>query len=1280
MKRLVSILAVVAWSASAATFGVPTNLDAVGATTSSSVNPPGWLEIFGTAADSALGDVVHQHSFFIEVTGNALDVRIFDPGASGARDFTGNSATTFTYTLRRVGSNPIATVAMGNDSTSGTITDNRLVRMAASSFVALNTGSAFATTPGLYELRVTTSGGNEGNFYGFDVRAGTGAAAAHYTVYAAPDTDTPAGFLVGGNTNAGTPAGAMTPPATAFVNVNRGCTFDLNNFDGDGTSSASITPVDGSPTAGVTLSGNDLGVTQTATIETTTAQNHLINNYGLWQLSFDPGTTNAIDWAFADFAGWSNSTTTAPRNPTAPLRVYLPNGYSPVAGNANAVPPGVPSIALGAAVVSGPNPFVQNQTTRLVVTIAVRNGTGSALSNVRMNVGGIPFPTGNSPVTSAATAIQCLINGVVGTCGSPTNGTQGNGSSRTQYVRGTIASLAAGSTASLRFEIDYTPRATGMQPLSGLPATGTSNATLNNTSWADFDTPWLADEKLGPICRLTSQIGGTTEALTPARISGIWADERKVTFDTAVQLGTVGFRVFTSNDEKGRERHALHDGVIASTAPDTFEPQRYLVPTTRLVDDWLFIEEVQAKGAPTIIARTRVSELTATPPPLAAFTATKLVKADASELRLYKTQPTTGAATALKLFFSKPGRANVTLNELEANGFPRGGRPELFHLGQPVPFTWDARGESISFRVEPFASQYTGDAVYVVTSNGVQAPAPTITFTRREAPPVHRRVEHNAIYFALTPWAESPWFWSLVRSNATWPTAPAQGLFDLQDISRVAGTTAVRIKLLGRSGHHHQVEARINGVSIGTVDFDGATSATLEGSIAVQHLRETSNALSLTLTSTAVSSADIGAIGFAYLDWLEVDGLPPVTPLETFVDRMEPYDATLPNVRGADYLIVTHGEFLDEARELAELKRQEGLRPVVIDAARAYDAFSSGTFDAAAIKALISDTAARSPNLRYVLLVGDDTVDPRDFMGLHGRAFIPSLDGWDGELGRVPSESRYVDLDDDGLPDLAIGRLPVQSKGDALTLLDKLGHYPMRARTKPQHIVFIDARGPNDDDFLARATAMSQSMGATPRIIDSAAGVAAAKQALSQTLSTGDAATLHYIGHGAPNAWTSRGLWNVADSQAAQRAPSDTVGFQWSCFSQWYQYLFGPSLGESLLLMPQGGVTASFGPSGITRPSHQAELSEAVYRNVYQQQLPLGDAILEAKRALTPGPASAALIDGWNLLGDPAMIPSPLATGRSPWTPYEDPNEPTAGALNKKAVQAAPSRRVDVAR
>ncbi|PZR14955.1 MAG: hypothetical protein DI536_09245 [Archangium gephyra] len=1261
MKRLFSLVALTSMGALAATFGVPTNLTTNGVTQGSSVNPPGFLEIFGTNADNNLGDTVHVHRWYIQVTGTQLDIRVFDPGASGARDFTGNNAVTTRYRLYNPAGAVIGDESIGDDVTTGTnATDNRLVRMSGNVFVNLSSGNAYTVTPGVYTLLVTTGGGNEGNFYGLDIRSGTAFTAPHYAVYTEPRTsgDT-AGFLTGGNTAAGNPSGSITPPVTAFVNVNRGCALNINNFDGDGQLNASITPVDGTPAQAIALGGDNVGVVQSNDVEPTTAQNILVNNYGLWRFQFDPGSTNAIDWSFADFAGWTNTVTNAPRNPTNPLRVFLPNGYAPVSGNANAVAPGVPTIALGAAVVSGANPPTANNTTRFTVTLATRNNTAAAMTAVQFTVG---LPTG---VTFVAGTQQCLINGAVTTC---TDGSTG------AYRRGTLPSLAAGSTGSLRFDVNFN-RPAGLQNLSGPPVTG---ATPNTSSWIQYTSNFATTETLGPVCNMVVNVGGTTRAPTPARISGVYVSDDTVTFDTGVQLDTVGFRVFTSNDERGRERLALHEGVIAATEPDTFEPRRYeLKLTGKLAGTYLFIEELQSKGPPHLVASLRVEDARVAPPPLRVEE--KLTRALKKHLRASKVAPV-ASQRALKLSVSKVGRVVVTRDELEAAGLTRGAAIELFHLGQPVPFTWDASGTSFSFNSVPFSTQYTGSAIYVVTTGGAPAPEPEVDFTRLEPRPTTKRIETNAIYYALTPWSESPWFWALLRSNAAWPTVASQGTFELPGVTRMLGTTKVRIKLLGRSGHHHRVDATINGFHVGSVDFDGATPVTLEGSIPVAHLRTSGNQLALTLTSTAVSPNEQGALGFVYLDWLEVDGVAPDFLRQASVDGIAPYDPVIPNSRGANYLVISHAEFLDAARELAELKRQEGLRPLVVDVERAYDGFSAGTFEANAIKALIRDIAANSGALRYVVLLGDDTVDPRDFMGLHGRSFIPSIDGWDGELGRVPSESRYADLDDDGKPDLAIGRLPVQTAADALVLLDKIGHYPLRNRNAGQHVVFVDQRGPDDDDFLARATSMNQHLGARPRIIDTTNGVTLAKQTLSQLLTSGDAATLHYIGHGAPNAWTTRGLWTVNDSANVTPAPSDTIGFQWSCFAQWYQYLFGPSLGESLLLMREGGVTASFGPSGITNPDGQAQLSNAVYDNVFTRQLPLGDAILQAKRALPASPQSAALIDGWNLLGDPAMIPSPLSTGRGPWTPYEDPTETSAGNRNKKAVQTAAPRRADLAR
>ena len=99
------------------------------------------------------------------------------------------------------------------------------------------------------------------------------------------------------------------------------------------------------------------------------------------------------------------------------------------------------------------------------------------------------------------------------------------------------------------------------------------------------------------------------------------------------------------------------------------------------------------------------------------------------------------------------------------------------------------------------------------------------------------------------------------------------------------------------------------------------------------------------------------------------------------------------------------------------------------------------------------------------------------------------------------------------------------------------------------------------------------------------------------------------------------------------------MAFAWSCESQWFQWPFGPSLGEALLLLPQGGASASFGPAGITEAGVQAELLAEVYPRFFSQGLTLGEAVRRAKAAvLAKNPGRAAhVVHGWNLLGDPSL-------------------------------------------
>jgi hypothetical protein len=112
------------------------------------------------------------------------------------------------------------------------------------------------------------------------------------------------------------------------------------------------------------------------------------------------------------------------------------------------------------------------------------------------------------------------------------------------------------------------------------------------------------------------------------------------------------------------------------------------------------------------------------------------------------------------------------------------------------------------------------------------------------------------------------------------------------------------------------------------------------------------------------------------------------------------------------------------------------------------------------------------------------------------------------------------------------------------------------------------------------------------------------------------------------------GTWDVP----ALSGTKPTVLFTWACQSQWYLNLWGPSLNEALLLLPEGGAVASFGPAGITTPRQQRTLSQRVYSHFLGEGMTLGEAILWAKiESLAEDPDNKAAVDGWNLLGDPAL-------------------------------------------
>ncbi len=1385
--------------AAAATFGVPRGLLADGRActavgtpagcTAISPDPPGWLILTGIDDVNAAGDTVHQMRFFVEVTGTTLDLKIFDPGNDGARDGdAGNTAeATTSYELFQpdgvtAGAN-YRVLNYGADTVGGvtlTGTDNRLNRLSyGGTFQAANAGNAFGTgapggnaalAPGIWELRITDTnpGTTNRKTFGIDVRDANG---NHYNVYtisgdddsgsgAAPGaTDT--ALVVGAlsNTSGGgytydTPTATITQEMIFYPYVNRGCTVQTSNYDGDNNGSSDMTDI-AEPTpivTALTTSGSTVQATNTLTVESTAAPNLESLNYGIWTQNHDTGTQfNIIDWRYADYRGWADAPAGLPRDPNRAVRVYLPNGYTgaiPPATNATA--PLEPTVKTSTRWISGPNPPNTSGTpTRLAITATVTNpypaGGGFNLSNVVITT---PLATG---VAYIAGTQGGFIDGVQP--GTLCADADASNISIATARRCNLGTLSAGSFASLNIEVNFTPVA-NPQDITGAPPAGVAGTnaiaqltrqavglaraefaanpnyvigqyvtiagaaqngynglvrvsnvftggactagrfcinyaipTLNiaagndagatktaTANAADPECPYTADgpvcahftpafssatwpeaESLGPVCNLVANVGVGAALATRATIRGVRVTGSAVEFVTGSQQGTVSFNVYAVR----ASAQPLLVGSAAATMPDSMQPILYRVETGPLPSSRVLIEEIDRSGRRHVMGPFSVDDQRlragveqqetrlAHGGPVESRGASRRARVfgrGAPLPRFAVTDEwlpnTRRARRGVKIEIAAPGWVEVSIDALRANGLPPNlslDRINLTNLGRSVDFvTVPGPGgtpAAIGFTAEALSTDYTGRNVYVVTWSR-QAPEMPATLTRSEDPldPAFVRGERNAQYLASASPAGDPWFWDyLFGDGSPWPHPGSNGAFDLPGLVPVSGPVAVRIRVFAWSNGEHTLDGSVNGARIlGDLRFTGIGYHTLEGTIVAEALLATGNQLSLSYRAGAPEDQVL------YLNYVEFAG---ATSTGTGrVRRVSPFDPGVPgSIERAEYLIVTHPLFLEQAERLAALKRREGLTTAVVDVEDAYDRYAAGIVEANAIRQLIKQSFDGG-RLRYVLLFGDDTFDTHDYLGTGAMSFVPSLLSWDGQFGRVPSENLYADVDEDGKPDVAIGRLPAQTPDEARALVDKIERQTASLQVSTgKHLFAIDNQAAGDISFAGEADRAASRLPYGSSIVRSeiASGIDAARATLFESLRRGVFAT-HFFGHGGVQFWADE-LLLTGDDLASLAGTPETLVFMWACESQWYLSIDGDSLGEALLLLPRGGAAASFGPSGVTDPALQPLLFEPLYGYLYQRGATLGQAIQKAKRAAAAAPRGDLVANGWNLLGDPAL-------------------------------------------
>lgn len=155
----------------------------------------------------------------------------------------------------------------------------------------------------------------------------------------------------------------------------------------------------------------------------------------------------------------------------------------------------------------------------------------------------------------------------------------------------------------------------------------------------------------------------------------------------------------------------------------------------------------------------------------------------------------------------------------------------------------------------------------------------------------------------------------------------------------------------------------------------------------------------------------------------------------------------------ADYLIVTHPDFISQATRLADLHRETGMTVHVVKTDDIFNEFSSGAPDAVAIRMFVKmfyDRGALNPSTKpkYLLLFGDGTYDPKNRVANNNNYVMTyQVDQSENHISALVTDDFYGMLDNNeaisptDLLDIGIGRLLISNATQAKQQVDKIEHY-----------------------------------------------------------------------------------------------------------------------------------------------------------------------------------------------------------------------------------------------
>ncbi|MEM8993588.1 MAG: C25 family cysteine peptidase, partial [Acidobacteriota bacterium] len=355
---------------------------------------------------------------------------------------------------------------------------------------------------------------------------------------------------------------------------------------------------------------------------------------------------------------------------------------------------------------------------------------------------------------------------------------------------------------------------------------------------------------------------------------------------------------------------------------------------------------------------------------------------------------------------------------------------------------------------------------------------------------------------------------------------------------------------------------------------------------------------------------------------------------DVFSDLRSPANA-------ADYLMIVEPGWISTAETLAFYRRGQGLAVRLVSIEDVYDEFSAGVEDPRAIRDFLGYAAASwSTPPSYAVLVGHGTYDFRDWYGLGGNLIPPLL--WSRGDSLFATDAPFADADGDGVPSVALGRLPVMSEAELQAHIDKIIAYEAAGDVDWDHRIGlvaddVDGAGDFPGDIGRLVTLLPSGFEDVQVSIDGQPSAADARRALLDEIATG-LAQLHYVGHGGFDRLSQEGLVTTGDIDSLGNDGRPGLLSAASCSIGLHALPGLDAFAERMVIHPTGGSIAAFAPAWLSENDRASLLLDRFFRQLYIAGDRLGDAVRRAQESAAAIGTPLELLYTYQLLGDPALV------------------------------------------